>query len=924
MTESLAERDAVLAAVRDLIAAAADGHGGALFVVGEAGLGKTTVLEHAVTLAGNRFRTGIGKADVAEAALPFGLISQALERVLGSPVEPEQTAPDDGLPSGSYLYAVLRRLRSSATAPLLLALDDAHWADSDSLTLLRLICRRIAALPVAVLVTVRPWPPDALRAGEELADQGVAAVCGLTPLSPESAAAMLRDRAGPAISGEGVARLAALCAGNPLLLDRMATALQAGHTLPAGETPADTSWGRRLLLSHMVGLDEPAERFVRAAAVLGRRFRPEVAAQMAGLTIAEAAAAQEAVAATGLVKDAGEGWAEFSHELVRQAVYELAAPARARLHEAAFRVLLTRRANPAEAAPHAIAARLAGDPDAVDVLARAGRDALRAGAVGVARQRLQAGVDLAGPDAPADLVCDLGRALMAGGSHVAAAALYEDLLRRSSISPASRFGALSRLSLARVQERRFDEADACLEEALRLAGPGQPDLAAAAMVNQAVQAMLNRGVTAGIRLAARARELAAGASAPVRAAADSAWAWCAYASGDPAGLEVASAAASAAAGVGSWEPSGTPWADPVIAYAMIAISAERFVDAEQRLRALLDTAERRADPMTISRALFILASCLCRAGRLEEAAGLCSRLAEAAEVVPVMSPLAAAGNALVLLELGRLDEAASWCARLDDAARRAAGFGVAVAMGFHPQGVLAFRRGDSDAACVIFARLENMTRQYGIADPCYIPWADDAIAAYLAAGREADARRIIAWLEPQAKLLPANWPAAVAAAGCAALAERQGDHQAAQDHFEQALTLADQTQMPLFKAQTLTGYGAFLCRRGDPRSARPLLAEALQIADGCGAAWHAERARVEWRRAGGRSGTTPPGQLTPQEAAVARLARAGQTNKEIAAQLFLSVNTVETHLAHVYQKLGINRRGQLTAIPEGPGRQTRP
>jgi DNA-binding NarL/FixJ family response regulator len=281
------------------------------------------------------------------------------------------------------------------------------------------------------------------------------------------------------------------------------------------------------------------------------------------------------------------------------------------------------------------------------------------------------------------------------------------------------------------------------------------------------------------------------------------------------------------------------------------------------------------------------------------------------------SPLAAASNALVQLELGRLDEAANWCARLDEAARQGTGFGMAVDLGCHPQGLLAFRRGDSDAACAIFTRLENMACQYGIADPSFVPWAGDAIAAYLGAGREADARRVIASLELQTKVFLTRWPAAVVAAGRAALAERQADHQAARDHFTQALTVADQTQMPLHKAQTLTAYGAFLRRHGDPRGARPVLAEALRIADGCGAAWHAERARVEWRRAGGRTGTTPAGQLTPQEAAVAHLAKAGKTNKDIAAQLYLSVNTVETHLAHVYQKLGINRRWQLPVLPGG-------
>ena len=129
MAAVMVERDAVLAAVHRLIEEALAGRGGALFVVGEAGLGKTTVLEHAVATARGRFRVGIGRADVAEAALPFGLISQALEAVLGDsatpadPAEPAAPAPAD------YFYAVLADLRRAAAEPLFLALDDAHWAD---------------------------------------------------------------------------------------------------------------------------------------------------------------------------------------------------------------------------------------------------------------------------------------------------------------------------------------------------------------------------------------------------------------------------------------------------------------------------------------------------------------------------------------------------------------------------------------------------------------------------------------------------------------------------------------------------------------------------------------------------------------------------------------------------------------------------
>jgi hypothetical protein len=143
-----------------------------------------------VAVTGDRFRTGIGRADIAEAALPFGLIGQALDPLLDGRAGSAgpATAPAD------YFYAVLARLRDAASRPLFLALDDAHWADPDSLTLLRLICRRIAELPVAVLVTARPWPPEALRAGEELAASNLAAVWHLAPLSADAARSMLPRR----------------------------------------------------------------------------------------------------------------------------------------------------------------------------------------------------------------------------------------------------------------------------------------------------------------------------------------------------------------------------------------------------------------------------------------------------------------------------------------------------------------------------------------------------------------------------------------------------------------------------------------------------------------------------------------------------------------------------------------------------------
>ena len=144
------------------------------------------------------------------------------------------------------------------------------------------------------------------------------------------------------------------------------------------------------------------------------------------------------------------------------------------------------------------------------------------------------------------------------------------------------------------------------------------------------------------------------------------------------------------------------------------------------------------------------------------------------------------------------------------------------------------------------------------------------------------------------------------------MAAREGELEIAEGGFARSADLLRGVPMPLAQCRTLTAYGAVLARRGRRDQARRVLADALARAQGCGADWHAQQALIELRRAGGRARRIPAGQLSPQEKAVARLARAGRTNQQISRELYLSVNTVETHLAHAYRKLGIRRRAELT------------
>jgi DNA-binding CsgD family transcriptional regulator len=224
--------------------------------------------------------------------------------------------------------------------------------------------------------------------------------------------------------------------------------------------------------------------------------------------------------------------------------------------------------------------------------------------------------------------------------------------------------------------------------------------------------------------------------------------------------------------------------------------------------------------------------------------------------------------------------------------------------------------GRPDDACAIYAEMEATMLRVGAGEPCEVPWAGHALAAYATTGRTDDANRVIGWLERQAEGLPCRWPRIAAATGRAHIAEAAGDHDAADDLFQRAVRLHEEVDIPLERVQTLLEYGKYLRRAGQPARARPLLAEALQMAESGGAMWIAAQAQAELHIAGGRRRRArgEPTRLTPQEERVASLAATGATTKQIADQLYVSTSTVDTHLEHIYSKLGIHSRRELMAM----------
>jgi AAA ATPase domain len=327
----LLERDDVIASAGRLVSGVAAGRGGALFVLAEAGLGKTSVVDQASRAAAAAGLTaGLGRGHPMETSLPFGVLAQALDGAGGRELlgedRPGPASPGD---QAARFYRVLRWLQDRAGSALLLAIDDMHWADADSLALVSFLCRRMGALRLGLIATLRPWPPEAREAVAGLAHEGCGSIQQLAPLSETAAAALLETRLGRPLAAGAAHRAFALSAGNPLLLEQLAVALGEGGDLPGAAEPGKAALGQGVLLARFAGLPPAGMRCAQAASVLGTSFRPEIAAQVAGLEGDDVDKALEGLVRTGLIEQPAGGDADFVHPLFRQARYDdLAGPVR--------------------------------------------------------------------------------------------------------------------------------------------------------------------------------------------------------------------------------------------------------------------------------------------------------------------------------------------------------------------------------------------------------------------------------------------------------------------------------------------------------------------------------------------------------------------------------------------------------------------
>jgi len=911
---SIWERDGTLGEIEHLLSAALDGRGSSLFIVGEAGLGKTTMLARAQQAAASRFRISIGRADGTESTLPFGVIDQAL-RGLGFRRGPERKAVrQPPLQARATRLFAAEQFLEALRSPGLILLDDLHWADDDSLALLSFLCRRIGNLPIAIIGTLRPWPPAALGVVGPLVGSGVASIEQLRPLSEVGAAEMLKDRAGLGISGASARRAARLTDGNPLLLEELAGTVRRGASLPRDGNDALTT-RTALLHARFTGVSGDDMAYARAASILGTRFRPAIATAIAELSLEAGDRALEALCRSGVFKADTPGWAQFGHPLLRQLLYdEIPSPVRERWHARAFRLLLAAAVDTDEAAEHAARSRAIGDPDAVRVLAQAGRAALRQGAIARARQRLLAAAELAGSKADPELLLDLGEALVDGGDGQGAIAACRRLLAHSDLTAEQRSAGQRMLGRALFVRGEVTQAADAFQAAAASALPADRSEAVRALLDASFIAWPSGGPALATPLLTQARDLAAGSSPRLRLRADTAWAFSTFVGGDPSGIPVLEAAAREALANPEADTTDFAWSWGTLGtYGNMAKWTERFADATRAYELGMQTAERMGLPVAIAAVAVMHGDTCIRTGKLREALQLADRVTLLADLAPERAFWAAIIHAYTLADMGQMAECAEWFGRAAALAEPGDAWAGRLWL-LHVEAVLAMHARRTKDACAAFDRLRALADQLQILEPCIVPWSGDAITAYLYGGRIDDARAVLESLESTAQRLPCRFPKVVVLGSRAAFC--QDDPSKARGLLDEAIAMATESGMPLLEARLRYRLGAQLRRAGEDRAARPLLRRSLELAEDCGAEGWASKAGEELKLAHGRQHRrdTDPDALTGAELRVCALAERGVRATEIASQLFLRVNTIESHLQHSFRKLGINSQRELMAL----------
>jgi DNA-binding CsgD family transcriptional regulator len=904
------------------------GEGGAVRIEAPGGMGKTSLLVAGRELAEARgVEVHAASAHALETDVPFGVVRRLLEAavvrarfehsqlfgdaaslatrlLLGSELYEQTVSLSTALSIQYSLLSVLMDL--SQQRPMLLCVDDLHWADDASLRFLVSLLDHAAYLGVGIMVATRPAEPSGHNWLHRLGEHPEMTTLELGALSPAGVGAVVDAHLGPSRS-EVAAAFHRATTGNPFLLRALVLAVREQASDPSQINPETIHrlaprTVTRSVAAQLAAAGPEATRLAEATAVLGDGEPFADSMQLSGLSNDGAEAAHDALVSAGVFADAPAP--AFAHPVVQTAVYsELSPRRRAALHSGVADARLERGERIARLAPHIMRSDPRGDDRRVEILRTAAQAALREGAPEIAVRQLHRSLqEPASVGLRAGVLTELGIA-----EHLAGAPYSEQHLREAidmTSSPETAAKASLVLGQKLIFEARIPEALGVLDQAVgKLPDPESP--MALAVESELLNTALLDART-GKRYEEREALLSERSMAAGRWGACRAWAFLASrAAMDGQPKDVVSELAQRALAGGLLTELG-----PDAPTAYLPLFALAFVDClEDASRGAGDAAEearRRGSPAGFAVARVVRSHVNYRRGALQAAESDVREALDAAPMMPLTLRAMANGYlADVLLEQGHADDALAL---------------TEIEIGPETSGALCHVLHARGRALTAVGRLADARRcltdcgrrldAIRAANPATVPWRSALATVLLAEGERQTALRLAREELELARRLGAPRTVGISLLAMGrSLPRDQGT-----DSLEEAVGVLGQSPARLEHARALVWMGAALRRANRRAEAREHLRQGLDLAVRCGADALADEARVEILASGGRtrrellSGIDA---LTTSERRIAEMAATGMTRNAIAQSLFVSLKTVDTHLGRVYAKLGVSTRPEL-------------
>jgi DNA-binding CsgD family transcriptional regulator len=900
-----------LALLEEALVRAGGGSPQIVAVEGVAGIGKTTLVRHFLSQA-DPSRVFWSSADEDEVDLAWGLLGQLADAARAKGAGHISDLVDGLDPETDPFLVGGRLLRLVGEHELaVVVIDDAHWADRQSLAAARFAFRRLPPGQVLVVMTYRPEEAGRLGGGWRrlLVERGVRVRLG--GLGIPELVSLSEAVTGSALSRRAATRLFEQTSGHPLyarsLLEQLPldTLERSDGPLPA---PAELAG---MVLARLSSCSAPAREVVRLASVLGTACK---VVDLRALHEREdfADALGEAIEAGLLEEVPGTGGMEvsFPHLLERSAVYEdLPARDRRKLHATAALALVGRAA-----LKHRAAAFLGPDTDLADEAEQFAREDIAAGRFqrGALEFKMALGLTPQGPARRTRLLATT-EALLGSGDVSGARALAEDLAALPD-EPWSDYveGYLAFLSA------RAGEAQALLTRAWQTiqeggGGDGAPtDLPVRIASLLTILAILRLDYEAMLRFGTEAVE---------RRPSDdwvAALAW----SSRLVGLALAGHAADALVLLEQLGKVGGPRGlDALVARGIIRMWTDDLAGSRSDFSEVIGR-DHVGEPFKVSQAVGFMGETAFRMGLFDDAvehtelAVSLATEAERAWELPMLHGLAA----LPYAARGEFAEAenhavlaAHWAAVM----ATPSSFAFASAA----RAFIALARDDPEA---LYRAAIDFTDVCDSREPGAHFLGPVLAEALVALGRFDEAASALDGFDVMARARGRRSALASAARLRGQLSAARGDWEGAEMFFSDAVATAEDLAMPLALGQVHLAWGGAAVRAGKRKVAARELQVAGRIFEACGARAFVLIADRSLEKMGiSRTVGSPRGErrLTPTENAVVRLATSGSSNAEIARQLAVSVKTVEYHLTHIYAKLGISSRRELSprALPPEDG-----